>query len=135
MYITSPIRWSVFHLIFSILWVTKIAVWKLNNEWVVCNSLFLVLWLKIYVLRLRSKRILWLNDRTTWTQEPNGSFFSRTRKKRTSKKRARRIRLFQGVVRRRPPQFVSIIYHTGRNYARGFKNCWWNFGYYSPINE
>nr|DAP63621.1 MAG TPA: hypothetical protein [Caudoviricetes sp.] len=43
--------------------------------------------------------------------------------KKTKEKRARRIRLFQGVVRRRPPQFIAIIYHTGRNYARGFKNC------------
>ena len=33
------------------------------------------------------------------------------------RKRARRIRLFQGVVRRRPPLFIAIIYHTGRNYA------------------
>ena len=37
-------------------------------------------------------------------------------------KRARRIRLFQGVVRRRPPQFIVIIYYTGQNYARSFKN-------------
>ncbi len=36
-------------------------------------------------------------------------------------KRARRIRLFQGVVRRRPPQFIAIIYHMGGNYARNFK--------------
>lgn len=43
--------------------------------------------------------------------------------KKTKEKRARRIRLFQGVVRRRPPQFIAIIYHMGRNYARGFKNC------------
>ena len=43
--------------------------------------------------------------------------------KKTKEKRARRIRLFQGVVRRRPPQFIIIIYHTRRNYARGFKNC------------
>ena len=34
------------------------------------------------------------------------------------KKRARRIRLFSGVVRRRPPQFITILYHTEPKYAR-----------------
>ncbi len=36
-------------------------------------------------------------------------------------KRARRIKLFQGVVRRRPPQFIARIYQMGGNYARNFK--------------
>ena len=34
------------------------------------------------------------------------------------KKRARRIRLFSGVVRRRPPQFIAILYHTEPKYTR-----------------
>ena len=34
------------------------------------------------------------------------------------KKKARRIRLFSGVVRRRPPQFMSILYHVKLKYAR-----------------
>ena len=34
------------------------------------------------------------------------------------KKRARRIRLFSGVVRRRPPQFIAILYRTEPKYAR-----------------
>lgn len=35
-------------------------------------------------------------------------------------KRARRIRLFQGVVRRRPPQFAATIYHTGEKLCKRF---------------
>ena len=34
------------------------------------------------------------------------------------KKRTRRIRLFSGVVRRRPPQFIAILYHTEPKYTR-----------------
>lgn len=34
------------------------------------------------------------------------------------KKKARRIRLFSGVVRRRPPRFIAILYHTEPKYAR-----------------
>lgn len=48
-------------------------------------------------------------------------------------KRARRIRLFQGVVRRRPPQFMSTIYHTGRNYARGGQNAGSSVPLPSPV--
>jgi len=31
------------------------------------------------------------------------------------------IRLLQGVVRRRPSQFITVIYRTEQHYARGFK--------------
>ena len=39
----------------------------------------------------------------------------------TKEKRARRIRLFQGVVRRRPPQFTAIIYHFKWHSARKYQ--------------
>ena len=43
--------------------------------------------------------------------------------KKAKEKRARRIRLFQGVVRRRPPQFMFILYHMQGEYASDFTNC------------
>lgn len=42
--------------------------------------------------------------------------------KRQKEKETRRIRLFQGVVRRRPPQFIAILYHKKRNYAENLTN-------------
>ena len=31
------------------------------------------------------------------------------------------IRLLQGVVRRRPSQFITVIYRAEQHYVRGFK--------------